>query len=119
MAWYPILVSAVVGVAVIGLWGALIVRRAVPELADGLASIRFHIAAEVLSATALLVSAVWLSVADSPTARLVTCGALGAIAYSTVNSPGYYADRGNRPVVAMFGVLTLLTLTAIAALIVD
>lgn len=119
MLWYPILVSALMGVALFGLWAMLLVRHAVPELTAGLPSIRFHIGAELLSAGALLASALWLILADGPTARLVAAASLGAIAYSTINSPGYYADRGNRAVVAMFGLLAILALTAIGVLMVS
>ena len=118
MLWYPIAVSALMGVALVGLWGTLVVRNAVPELAAGLPSIRFHIAAELLTAAALLAGAAWLVVADGAMARTFDAASLGAIAYSTVNSPGYYADRGNRTVVAMFGVLLILAVTAILVLLV-
>lgn len=117
MLWYPIVVSAVMGLALVGLWVMLLARHAVPELTAGLPSIRFHIAAELLTAAALLASAVWLAAADSPAARLLATASLGAVAYSTVNSPGYYADRGNRAIVVMFGVLTVLAVTAIAVLL--
>jgi hypothetical protein len=48
----------------------------------------------------------------------VASASLGAITYSTVNSPGYYADRGDRPVVVMFGVLTVFAVSAIVVLVV-
>jgi len=118
MLWYPIVVSGLMGVALIGLWLMLLVRQAVPELTAGLPSIRFHIAAELLTAVALLAGGIWVAVADGPTARVLDAASLGAIVYSTVNSPGYYADRGNRTVVAMFGVLAILAVTAILVLVV-
>jgi hypothetical protein len=106
------------GGAVFGLWGMLLARHAVPELDAGLPSIRFHIVAELATATALLGCAVWLAVADSSIARLAATASRGAIAYSTINSPGYYADRGQLAVVVMFGVLTILAVTAILVLLV-
>jgi hypothetical protein len=117
MLWYPIVVSALMGVALLGLWGRLLFRSAIPELNAGLPSIRFHIVVELLTAAALLGSAIWLAVADSPTAHLAATASLGAIAYSTINSPGYYADRGNWTVVVMFGALTVIALTAILVLL--
>jgi hypothetical protein len=116
MPWYPIAISALIGLAIVGLWGVLIRRHAVPELDQGLPSIRFHIAAELLTATGLLVAAAWLVAADSAEARLLDAGALGAVVYSTINSPGYYADRGERPVVATFAALSIVALSAIAVL---
>jgi hypothetical protein len=118
MLWYPILICGLMGIAVFGLWGVLLARRAVPELNAGLPSIRFHIAAELLTAVALVASAAWLAAGDSAEARQVASASLGAITYSTVNSPGYYADRGERPVVVMFGVLTVLAVSAIVVLVV-
>ncbi len=118
MIWFPVAVALFMGVATIGLWTVLVLNRAVPELAEGLPSIRFHVGAEVLTATFLIASGLWLLLADGPEARLLAVAALGATAYSTVNSPGYYADRGNRLVVAMFAVLLLLALAAIVVLIV-
>lgn len=67
---------------------------------------------------ALLAGAIWRVLADGPMARAFDAASLGASACSTVNSPGYYADRGNRTVVAMFGVLAILTVTAIVLLLV-
>lgn len=113
----PIATSAVLGIAVLGLWGGLIARHAVPELAEGRPSIRFHIGAEVITAVALLVGALLLAVADGPFARMVDAAALGAILYSTINSPGYYADKDDQPMVAIFGILTLAALGALAALL--
>lgn len=116
MLWVTIAVSIVTGVSVIGLWMVLLARHAVPELAAGLPSIRFHIAAELLAAAGLLVGAALLALADGPVARLVSAVSLGAIAYSAVNSPGYYADRGDRAVVAMFGIVLLVIVAALLAL---
>lgn len=118
MLWYTIVISGLMGFALIGLWAALLVRHAVPELTAGLPSIRFHIAAELLTAVALLAGAVWLAVGDEPAARLLDAAGLGAIVYSTVNSPGYYAHRGNRTVVVMFGVLAIMAVAAILVLLV-
>lgn len=115
---YSIAVAAFDGIALIGLWAMLLFRHAVPELNAGLPSIRFHIAAELSTAVILLIGALSLAAADTPTARLVVAVGLGAITYSTVNSPGYYADQGNRPLVLMFGVLAVIAVVAICVLIV-
>ena len=117
MVWFAVGLCLLVGVAIIGLWGVLISGQRVPELTQGLPSIRFHIGAELVTATPLVASGAWLLFGGGPEARLVAVAALGATAYSTINSPGYYADRGNRSVVVMFGVLFLLVLTAIVAVI--
>lgn len=118
MLWLPIGISLLMSVALFGLWGVLLARRAVPELSQGLPSIRFHIGAELVTAACLLASAALLASADGPAVRLFATASLGAIAYSTVNSPGYYADRGNWAIVGMFGLLFVLALVAIAVLVV-
>jgi len=117
MLTIPIITSAALGIAVLGLWGSMIARHAVPELADGRPSIRFHIGAELITGAALLLGAALLAVADGPVARMIDAAALGAILYSTVNSPGYYADQDNQPMVAIFGILTLAALGGLAALL--
>src|SRR5690242_879302 len=104
-------------VALFAMWGVLLIRHAVPELNEGRPSIRFHIGAELLAACGLLTSAVWLALADDTSARLFATASFGAILYSTINSPGYYADQGNRAVVAMFAVLAVLTIAAIGVLV--
>lgn len=52
MMWYPIVISLGVGIAILGLWSMLLARRQVPEVRAGLASMRFHLAAEVLTGAA-------------------------------------------------------------------
>ena len=47
----------------------------------------------------------------------VSALALGALLYTTVDSPGYYADRGDRTTVAMFAVLTAATAGMAIALV--
>lgn len=113
---YAIGLSLGVGVAILGLWIVLVVRRQVPELQDEVPSIRFHIAAEVGMALLLLAGGVALIV-DAAWGVPLTAAALGAALYSTVNSPGYYADRRLWPPVVMFLVLALLIGAALAVLL--
>jgi len=103
------------GVAVLGLWIVLVVRRQVPELQAGVPSIRFHIAAEVGMALLLLAGGIAL-IADVAWGVPLVAAALGAALYSTVNSPGYYADQRLWPPVAMFLVLAVLIGVALVVL---
>lgn len=116
MDWFVILVCIGIGLAIVGLWTMLIVRRQVPELQAGLPSIRFHIAAEIGAALVLVTGGVALAV-GTPWAEGLAAAGLGATLYSTVNSPGYYADRSEWPTVRMFAGLTLLALAALIVLI--
>lgn len=70
------------------------------ELATGQRAIKFHIAAEYAG---------W----GPPLA----IAGLGAALYSSVNSPGYYADLGKPRMVVAFGVLATLLSLAIGVLI--
>lgn len=77
--------------------------------------IAYHLAAE-LSTAALLIASGATLLYSVPWARLLVGVSLGMLLYSVVNSPGFYANKGNLPMVAMFSVLTLLTVIAIVAL---
>lgn len=101
----------------LGLWTLLVVRGEVPELTEGRPSIRFHLAAEVLTAVALLAAGIGLAT-DASWAPLVASGALGMALYSCVASPGYYADRGERGPVVMFTVLAAVVAVAIGVLVI-
>ena len=74
----------------------------------------FHLAAEF--ATAFLLTASGLGgLLGWPDIIVLGPAAFGMLLYSTVNSPGFYAGTGNRPMVAMFIVLTGLTIAAVGA----
>jgi len=77
-------------------------------------SITFHVFAEFSAAILLIVSGVglWLG---SEWARMLSPLALGLLLYAVINSPGYYAQKNNLPMVAMFIVLIILTVAAIIA----
>ena len=115
---YVIGVSLGVGTAIAGLWAMLIGRHQVPELEAGTPSIRFHIAAELRTATLLIVAGIGLWM-DAGWATTLAAGAIGAALYSCVASPGYYADRGEWPLVAMFGGLAVLLAVALGVLIIS
>lgn len=112
---YVITLSLGVGVAVLGLWTMLVLRRQVPELEAGVPSIRFHIAAEAGMAVLLVAGGLAL-LADVAWGPPLAAAALGAALYSTVNSPGYYADKRLWPAVAVFLVLAALIGVAVVAL---
>ena len=108
-----------VGIAIVGLWSMLVATRQVPQIAEGKCDIWFHLVAELLTAVALIVGGVWLLVAGTTGARTLSAVALGALLYTAVNSPGYYADRGDWATVAMFGVLVAGTTAAAITLLLD
>lgn len=112
VAWFEILV----GVLIAGLWLTLFATRQIPEIAAGHRDIWFHIVAELLTAILLVGAGAALLRSDSDTARLAAAVAAGALLYTTVNSPGYYADRRQWPVVGMFVALAAATVVVIVVL---
>ncbi len=107
VAWYQI----IVGAAIAALWVVLLVSGQVPEIDAGMLGIWFHIAAEFALA-ALLMSAGLSLLRTTRRSRLLSALALGALGYSAVNSPGYYADSGDWGVVAMFAAIVGATVAA-------
>ncbi len=107
--------SIIVGMFMFGFWGFLVATKQA-ELDERPWDMRLHIIAE--SGTALLLilsgSGMLLGLASLTVLAPV---ALGMLLYTVVNSPGFYAGRRNRPMVAMFAVLTVLTGAAIAGLL--
>jgi hypothetical protein len=101
--WYGV----VVGVLIIGQWGFFLASGQVPELRTEPIRISFHLAAELLTALALLVAggAVLLGRAWGPAALLL---ALGMLLYTVVVSPGYFAQQGQWVLLGLFGVLLAL-----------
>lgn len=112
VAWFEL----VVGVAIAGLWVALIVTAQVPEIPAGEIEIWFHLLAEFVTA-GLLITAGLASLRAEGKARNRSLLALGALLYTTVNSAGYYAGGGEWPIVAMFVALALATAGAALSLL--
>ncbi len=106
--------SLLTGILMIGFWVFALLRKLVPP-EEKPWSITFHVFAEVSTAFLLIVSGAGLWVGND-LARTLSPVALGLLLYAVINSPGYYAQRNNLPMVAMFGVLITLTVVAIALL---
>jgi hypothetical protein len=106
----------VVGVAIAGLWTLLLVTGQVPEVDEGRVDIWFHLAAELATAGVLIAAGTAL-LRRSRHGRSLATVAVGALAYTTLNSPGYYAESGEWAVVGMFMVLLVLTITMAVALV--
>lgn len=99
-AWYAILV----GLLMIAQWTFSILSGGVPEFQSEPWRIAFHLTAEFSTALLLIVSgiATLKSAAWGKTAILV---GLGMVIYSEIVSPGYFAQRSQWALVAMFAVL--------------
>lgn len=106
-AWYGV----VVGVLVPAQWAVFLATGNVPQLEEAPWEIWFHMVAEFLLAVVILVGGIGM-LAGRGWARTVYLVGLGMVVYSVVNSPGYFAQRGEWPLVAMFMVLLVLSVVA-------
>ncbi len=100
------MIYIILGVGIIGLWIMLIMTDQVTELDTNPAEITIHMIVEslmgVFSITTgiLLIKRVWVS----DYALLFTNGVL---AYSVINSSGYYVDLRNYTMVVFFGIILI------------
>lgn len=99
-AWYGILV----GFAMIAQWVFFIGSGSVPELQSEPWRIALHLAAELVTALALIVSGI-AALKTIPWGKRALLVGLGMVIYSEIASPGYFAQLGQWPLVAMFAVL--------------
>jgi hypothetical protein len=79
----------------------------IPELETEPLRIRFHIAGEMVTAVALIVGGIGV-LAGQAWSQPVHFIAMGMLMYTAIVSPGYFAQKGQWPLVTMFaGVLVL------------
>ena len=112
VAHYCIVVGALMAIQ----WLFFLTTGNVPELETEPLAIGFHLAAELATAVALILAGTGL-LRGSRRAPGVTLLALGMLLYAIINSAGYFAELGVWSMVAMFGVLLVLTLLSVSALI--
>jgi hypothetical protein len=99
--------AVAVGLLMIGQWAFSLATGRVPELQTAPLSIGFHLAAEILTALALILSG--LAILKKITwGRTLFLVAGGMVLYSVINSPGYFAQRGQWIAVGTFAVLFVL-----------
>lgn len=101
-----------VGVLMIVQWSLSLVTHKVPELSTQPRQITFHLVAEFLTAVFLIFAGIALlarSLVGYPVALL----ALGMLLYTLINSPGYFAQKGQWAMVVLFVVLLVLSLVSI------
>lgn len=104
--------SLVVGIMMLVMWSVFAVTDQIPEIEERPKEIAFHLAAEFLTAFALIAGGAGLSLRRG-WAFGVNMAALGMLAYTVVVSPGYYAETGDYAFVGMFAALMALTLVFI------
>jgi hypothetical protein len=112
IAYYCIVVGALMAIQ----WLFFLATGNVPELETEPLAIAFHLVAELATAIALILAGVGL-LRRVRWALPVSLAALGMLLYTVINSAGYFAEQGVWAMVAMFGVLLILTLLAIRGLV--
>ena len=108
--------ALVVGVSMIGQWLLFLLTGQVPELETEPLRIRFHLAAEFVTAIALLVSACGL-LTHQVWGRWFYLLAVGMLVYTLIVSPGYFAQKGQWAFVGMFAVILMLALVSLVLVI--
>jgi hypothetical protein len=101
-----------VGLGMIVQWTVSYVAGQIPELETEPIRIGFHVAAEMVTALALIVSGIG-SLYGAPWTRTLYPLSIGMLLYTSVASPGYFAQRGKPAWVFLFGALVLLALVSI------
>jgi hypothetical protein len=111
-AWF----SIVIGLGMIGQWSFFILANAVPELQTEPIQIAFHLAAEGVTAIGLLVSGIGL-LRKTNWAKNLALLSSGMLFYTSIVSPGYFAQLGQFPLVGMFVVIIILNLISLFRLL--
>ena len=109
---FPILFAFITGLGMIGQWTFSYQNKQIPELESEPIRIWFHIAAELVTALALIIGAVGLLV-DPGWGRGVYLVALGMLLYTAIVSPGYFAQRGDLAWLDIFAAVIVLGLVSL------
>ena len=107
-SWYAI----AIGITMIGQWAFFIATKQVPELKTEPVRIGFHLAAEFMTAVALIAGGVGLLI-NSGWGLTVYLISIGMLFYTVIVSPGYFAQKGEWPMVGVFAVMLILALISL------
>jgi hypothetical protein len=99
-AWYGILV----GLLMIAQWAFTILAGGVPEFQTAPWEIALHLAAEMTTASMLILGGI-TALKSVHWGKQVLCVGLGMVIYSEIVSPGYFAQLGQWPLVVLFAIL--------------
>jgi hypothetical protein len=104
---FPAVFAIVVGFGMIAMWTGSYFSKQIPELEDEPIRIKFHLAAELITALLLAAAgfALFLNLDWAVYAYLI---AIGMLFYTVVVSPGYFAQKGQWGYVVMFAVILIL-----------
>lgn len=101
---YSAIFAVFVGSGMIGQWARSYLSHQIPELRDEPIRLGFHLAAELVTAISLIVSGAGLltGVGWARPAYLVS---IGMLLYTSIVSPGYFAQRGDWKWTVLFAAL--------------
>jgi len=109
---FPAIFSIIVGIGMIAQWSLLYFSKQIPELETERVRILFHIAAELITAIALIAGGVGL-LGNWGWGIPVYLVAIGMLLYTAIVSPGYFAQKGQWVWLGIFGVLIILALASV------
>jgi hypothetical protein len=120
---FPAIFAILTGLLMLVQWSIPLARGTVhgPEAGAyarrGPVEMGFHYVAEFLTATALVISGLALLLGWA-WAHPLFLVAMGMLIYTVINSPGFFAQQRQWPMVAMFALLLLLALVSLGLLLV-
>jgi hypothetical protein len=113
---FPALFAILIGIGMIAQWTLSYVKGQIPELQTEPIRIKFHIAAEMFTAAFLLVAGIGLLI-SMPWATSLYLISVGMLFYTSVVSPGYFAQQGQWGWLVMFGIIILLGIASIFSIL--
>ncbi|HUT82890.1 MAG TPA: hypothetical protein VMZ29_16970 [Candidatus Bathyarchaeia archaeon] len=102
--------SIIIGIAIVGLWLMLIIRKQIPELKDEPITIYFHVTAEILMGILAILSGI-LIIIDLIWGAYIFLISSGLCIYAVINSAGYYAQRKTWIFVVLFATILIMSST--------
>lgn len=103
------------GISILAFWGISIAINQVPELEQGTKEIYFHLAAEISTATLLILSGAGTR-QQKKWSKPLTKISLGMLLYAVINAAGLYADQNNTIITIIFITIIISTILIIATI---
>jgi hypothetical protein len=105
----PVAFAIIVGMGMLAQWSISYFTKQIPELESEPYRIWFHIAGEIITAVLLITGGIAL-LAKWPSAQALYLLAMGMLIYTAIESPGYFAQKGQWAWVLIFAVIVILAI---------
>lgn len=99
----------IIGLGIIGIWISLFLSNQIPETQTELIRITMHILAEITTGVLLISSGVYILTKKRLSSLFDVSS--GSLIYTLIASPGYYAQKGEWAVFAIFLAMLIITVT--------